>query len=88
MTEKAEITQIQEDELLEGPTPHRLATGINVYVFNLKINTKTASLKTGNEFEFGGEFYEVMNRYQVQARTDYFKMNGLKKLRLQGSGEV
>ena len=76
------ITGIQEDDLVSHPAPHTLATGKGVVVFNLKINPKTSALKTGHEFEYAGECYEVMNTCVVQSSTDYLKLNSIKKNRL------
>lgn len=73
MTVSIGIIQIDEDELLGAPVPDKLATGKRILVFNFKINPKTSALKTGNNFEYAGKIYEVMNNYRVQAPTDYFK---------------
>ena len=73
------ITEILEDELVGAPAPHRLATGKDVVVFNLKINSKTSRLETGREFAYAGEIYEVMNIHRVQAAIDYLKLNSSKK---------
>jgi hypothetical protein len=73
------ITELLEDELVAAPAPHTLAVGKSIVVFNLKVNSKTSALKTGNEFEYAGEIYEVMNTYRVQAAIDYLKLNSIKK---------
>ena len=73
------ITQIFEDELVGTPTPHTLATGKNVFVFNLKISPKSTNLKTGQMVGFQDQMYEVMNSYVVTARTDYLKFTLMPK---------
>jgi hypothetical protein len=75
------ITEILEEDLVGVPAHQTLATGKSVLVFNLKINSKTSALKTGNDFEYAGEIYEVMNTNRVQATTDYLKLNSIKKNR-------
>jgi hypothetical protein len=67
------ITQILEGELVSAPTPHSLATGKNVVVFNLKISDKLLQLQPGDIVGFQNEFYEVMNHFMVQSRTNYLK---------------
>jgi hypothetical protein len=69
------ITQIFEDELVSMPVPHILATGKNVFTFNLKISSKTVGLKTGDVVGFKDETFEVMNGYTVTAQNDYLKLN-------------
>jgi hypothetical protein len=81
MIAAVKIMGIQEDDLGAAPIPHTLATGKSVIIFNLKINSKTSALKTGNDFEYAGEIYQVMNTYREQAETDYLKLNSVKKNR-------
>ena len=74
-----ETTQIFEDELVGKPTPHILATGKNVVIFNLRLTPKTLVLKTGNKFVFENDIYEIMNTTQVQSKNDYIKFNCIHK---------
>ena len=76
------ITELLEDDLVAAPVPHTLATGKGVIVFNLKINSKTSALKTGQEFQYADDIYEVMNTYLVQSSSEYLKLNSIKKNRL------
>ena len=80
MVAAVKITGLLEDDLVAAPAPHTLATGKSVIVFNLKINPETSALKTGQEFEYAGEIYEVMNIHGVQSATDYLKLNTVKKM--------
>ena len=74
-----EVTQILEDELVSAPTPHVLATGQQVVVFNLKLSPRFLGLQAGNIAQFQNGLYEVMNFYRVQAQNDYLKFNFMPK---------
>ena len=80
-----EVTQILEDELVSAPTPHVLATGKQVVVFNLKITPKFLGLQAGNIAQFQNSIYEVMNFYRVPAQNDYLKFNFLLKTSIKKS---
>ena len=74
------VLQLTKDELMGEPQARTLVINKSIMSFNVKITDKTATLNTGNKFDYDNVSYEIMNRESVTAPISYIKLNCVRRI--------